>query len=94
MSLKNKVSLNVGNKREYILLKKFAIFSSSVIVAIIAIQIIAVPVVVILNTSSVSNSPKILGALIFVLGFCIAISWGVFVFKKMFRYLKKEFQNI
>lgn len=75
-------------------LKKIAAFSIALVGAMICIQIILLPFIIVLNTAFVSNGPKIIGALIFVVGFGLSIVAGVVLFKKMFNYFKKELQKL
>jgi hypothetical protein len=80
--------LNKGTR----VMKRIAVISISLVGAAIGIQIILLPAVIILN--AVSNSSKAIGALIFVVGFGLSIVSGIFIFKKIYNYFKKELQNI
>jgi membrane protease YdiL (CAAX protease family) len=75
-------------------MKKVGIVLISVVIACIAAQAVIAVTVVILRAPVVSTSPQIITAIIFMVGLSIAILVGVVIFKKLYGYLKKEFQNV
>jgi len=88
------LSLPSAIEKDVSVLKKIAAFSIALVGAMICIQIILLPFIIVLNTSLVSNGPKMISALIFVVGLGLAIVGGIILFKKMFAYFTKVLQKI
>jgi Kef-type K+ transport system membrane component KefB len=72
-------------------MKLFIYTLSLVVSAVIAQGIIAV-FIVILYLPSVSNAPQVVSAMVLITGISMAILLGVLSFKKLLRYLKREFK--
>lgn len=71
-------------------MKKLFIFFISLVIATIVVQAIVIAVIAVLKISFISNLPKIVSILIFIIGFSSGIFCGFLSFKKLFRYLKEE----
>ena len=87
------VHMRLSKEKRSFFMKCF-IFSMSVVIALIAAQMIMAVFVVILYAPYLSNLPNLVSAVIFLIGIIIAIYISILCFKKVFRYLKDEFQNV
>ena len=75
-------------------MKRLTILSISIVIAIIVANTIIALLVMILHFSSKSNLPDIINIIIFILGFSIAIFFGLLSFKKIFKFLQSELKNL
>ena len=85
--------MSLSKEKRSFFMKCF-IFSMSAVIASIAAQMIMAVFVVILYAPYLSNLPNFVSAVIFLVGIIIAIYVCILCFKKVFRYLKNEFQNV
>jgi hypothetical protein len=65
----------------------------SVVIAMIAVQMVVAIVVVLLYMPYISHLPRCVSVSIFVINAAVAILVGILSFKKVLKYLRKELLN-
>jgi len=75
-------------------MKKIGAFLISLIIATIVFNIVFALIALTIGLPFISTHANAVNILIAVIGLIIASYSGILTFKRMFRYFKKEFQNI